>query len=418
MSLLINIGVAVQLILMCIIPASDSYISIAVISIFSIISLISLYYIFMYYYLLPDFKQNILVYLTRLLTIFHGFQIVYNLPIEIVLHCFKKQLIFLLKDHLEILVIVRQRFNPGVLWMAAIVEIIALKTLLKFAPVFYLGMNTTKIKFISLLLPILVFVLQIVFTKTYNAGLCSFIEYYTIDIPDIDQIANSNRKRNSIMIWIFVLAFILLALELYNCVLHEKIKSSVSALSKVFPEVVTRNDIETGTPDDTERRHDEETAGNNQTEEVDNTQIQRVNSNQVSNIGISIPNIDNYVNESTEPENNPDEETNEVNSDIKEDKEPKVIRNDLNSTAAPIVKHKMKIPISYGFVLIMAILVCFNVFILFLNLETENSKVISMISLTLFKIALVNAPFWWILSHTHAKEFAVNRLRQHLVNWF
>ena len=329
----------------------------------------------MYYYLLPDFKQNILVYLTRLLTIFHGFQIVYNLPIEIVLHCFKKQLIFLLKDHLEILVIVRQRFNPGVLWMAAIVEIIALKTLLKFAPVFYLGMNTTKIKFISLLLPILVFVLQIVFTKTYNAGLCSFIEYYTIDIPDIDQIANSKRKRNSIMIWIFVLAFILLALELYNCVLHEKIKSSVSALSKVFPEVVTRNDIETGTPDDTERRHDEETASNNQTEEVDNTQIQRVNSNQVSNIGISIPNIDNYVNESTEPENNPDEETIEVYSEIEEDKEPKVIRNDLNCTAAPLVKHKMKIPISYGFGLIMAILVCFNVFILCRNLETEKIKV-------------------------------------------
>ena len=105
MTLLVYIGLALQLILMFIIPVSDSYISLVVISIFSIITLISLYYLFMYYYLLPDFKQNILVYLTRLLVAFHGIQIIYNLPIEIVLNCFKKQLILHFKDYLEFIIL-------------------------------------------------------------------------------------------------------------------------------------------------------------------------------------------------------------------------------------------------------------------------------------------------------------------------
>ena len=259
MALLINIGVAVQLILLFIIPTSDSYISLVVIFLFSIISLISLYYLFVYYYLLPDFKQNILVYLTRLLIAFHGLQIIYHMPIEIVLQCFKKQLIFQIEDHFEIIIIVRQRFNPGILWMIALVEIIAIKTLLKIAPVVYLRLNTLKTKFISLLLPFLVYVLQIFFTSASNTAIKSLLEYHNIEIPNIKQIPNLNSGRNRTLIWVFILALIFLSLEFYTSFLHERIKSSVLALTKIAPVVETSIDIQTTPFNDTEGQHVGET---------------------------------------------------------------------------------------------------------------------------------------------------------------
>ena len=116
--------------------------------------------------------------------------------------------------------------------------------------------------------------------------------------------------------------------------------------------------------------------------------------------------------ETTEPKNNTDFETKELDSDVKEQKELEMMK---ESTVASRIRQKMRIPVSYGFVLIMAFFVCFNVCILFLNFE--RSKVLNNISLTLIKNVLVNAPFWWILSHSHATDFAANRLRQHVVNF-
>ncbi len=198
----------------------------------------------------------------------------------------------------------------------------------------------------------------------------------------------------------FILALILLILELYSSILHEKIKSTVSSLTKV-----NRIDVDIRTQNDTEQQHVEETTGYEQPEEVDTT-THTVNSGQEQNIGISVTNLNNQGDETTEPENNHDEE------------EPKIIRTKLEFMVEPTIKHKLKIPISYGFVLIMAILVCSNVVILFLNLKTEKNQVVSMISVTSLRIATKIAPFWWILSHSHAKEFAINRIRQHFVNLF
>ena len=258
MALLINIGVAVQLILLFIIPTSDSYISLVVIFLFSIISLISLYYLFVYYYLLPDFKQNILVYLTRLLIAFHGLQIIYHMPIEIVLHCFMKQLIFLIKDDLEVVILITQRFNPAILRMTVIVQIIALKTLLKITPVFYLRLNTSKIKSILLFIPILLYVLQIFFAKPSVAGLHMILEYHNIEIPDLNQMTILNRDTSNRKIPLFmmlILALILLILELYSSILHEKIKSTVSSLTNVNRIDV---DIRTRAQNDSEQQHVEE----------------------------------------------------------------------------------------------------------------------------------------------------------------
>ena len=100
--------------------------------------------------------------------------------------------------------------------------------------------------------------LQIFFAKPGIAGLYMLMEYHNIEIPDLNQMTILNRDTSNRKIPLFmmlILALILLILELYSSILHEKIKSTVSSLTNVNRIDV---DIRTRAQNDSEQQHVEE----------------------------------------------------------------------------------------------------------------------------------------------------------------
>ena len=409
MSQLIKVNILVQLILMFIIPSSDSYFSIAVLSFFSVGSLVSLYYLFMFYFLLQDNKQTILVYLTRLLIVSHTILILHHIPIEIMMHCFKKFLIAYIKETIvsDNLGLVYQRLNPGVMWMITMIEIIVFKTLLRIAPVTYLGMNTKTVKFICAFISMIMFLIQCIFTNSYSDSLFYYLEYHSIQIPEIKP-KKSGSSKNEILAWVFVLAIILILLEIYGSFLHDKLMKSIRFAKTKTPFI---NQVyPTSTQESIEHVEDGHI--------VDNP-VDTADKDNVSTDVFAPPENDKDLN--LGGEGNADT----GDQDGQDDGNPKKLRPldsqtkskaDGKSLNLPITQHKLQSPVSYGFVLMMALLACCNVFILFLNIEVKGSKTINWISFTLFKFEIYNSPMIWILSHPNAKKFALNRLKQNAMN--
>ena len=407
MSQLIKVNILVQLILMFIIPSSDSYFSIAVLSFFSVGSLVSLYYLFMFYFLLQDNKQTILVYLTRLLIVSHTILILHHIPIEIMMHCFKKFLVAYIKETIgsDNLGLVYQRLNPGVMWMITMIEIIVFKTLLRIAPVTYLGMNTKTVNFICAFISMIMFLIQCIFTNSYSDSLFYYLEYHSIQIPEIKP-KKSGSSKNEILAWVFVLAIVLILLEIYGSFLHDKLMKSIRFaktktlfINQVYP-TLTQESIE----------------------HVDDGHIVDDPVDTADNVSINVfdpPENDKDLNLGGEGNAGTDDQAGQ------DDDNPKKLRPldsqtkskaDGKSLNLPITQHKLQSPVSYGFVLMMALLACCNVFILFLNIEVKGSKTINWISFTLFKFEIYNSPMIWILSHPNAKKFALNRLKQNTMN--
>ena len=103
---------------------------------------------------------------------------------------------------------------------------------------------------------------------------------------------------------------------------------------------------------------------------------------------------------------------------------PFYINNDDISTSTDIIEKKSsfglptkkKIPISYRFVILMITIQCVNIVLHVLNEAVIKSSMLMWIQLTTYRLMHLNAPFVWLMSHSDANKFAINRVRQNLVN--
>ena len=457
-------------------PVSSSYFSMIVLSIFFFIGLLSLYYLFMYFYTIPESKQSILIFLTQLLIIAHGLVLINRFLLETLIHCFITKLASFVDDNLEMVCYLRQTFNLGIPWLIIIIEIMVCRTVLKMAPVVFLGMNVLKFKLVCAIIPIVIFSFVGILSQSCNMNILVELIDYSVPISEKTKNKISMNLEQSFPL-VMCLAVLLLILELINTFLCGKV-SSVSKKSKVSP--VNPVTIVTNTERDNEEadkdiehcdQHDlhlvsvahasEENSYKKEKEAPFETNKERIVASKIKGDKQTTSSICNEC--SFDFDNKQENDTSEANEKI-DDKTientssaedgaseivEKVDNKDLNSDKRgnPIkqieqpnnqvnainlsksntlfskikekgipTKLKLKTPVSYGFVLMMAIVLGLNIVLKYINTKFDGNNVVDRIAMANFRIIIFNSPFLWLLSHPAAKKFAVLRLKRNIVN--
>ena len=378
--------IIVQLFITCMLPTSGSYFSLINVSVFFIISSMSLYYLFMYYYTLPIHKQNILIYLTRLLIIVHGVQLLFRLAIEIIVQCFKQEITDLIDNNFDVICYLSKIYNPGLMWLTVMLEIIAFKTLLTRAPVLYLKLNTWITKLICTLIPIVFFAATRFLLKCNKRVSVLVLNYYSINLENADKVISYSSHYGRVS-FVALVAFLLICIEILNN-FTELTQILVSFCSKIktlflqFQICINNHPIQV-----------EQKAYDLELQLEESTQ----NTTSDQKIGFTI----------------------DLFKEL-----PFYINNDDISTSTDIIEKKSsfglptkkKIPISYRFVILMITIQCVNIVLHVLNEAVIKSSMLMWIQLTTYRLMHLNAPFVWLMSHSDANKFATNRMRQNVVN--
>jgi hypothetical protein len=204
------------ILLTCLVPTSDSYFSMLVLSITSIISLSCLYYLFIYYNNLPQHRQNILIFLTQMLIFFHGFNLIQELIKNILLQCFKNQIIELVDNQFLLVCYVWRLLHSKLVWFICIVEIMIFKILLIRGPVLFLYMNNLVIKVICVLIPIIPFGFKLLDFKSERAKSNGFLVIH--DLLEILKIKfkQEHKSKLSNLNLSYKFLIFLICIEFYN----------------------------------------------------------------------------------------------------------------------------------------------------------------------------------------------------------
>ncbi len=446
----------ISIILTFLLPISNSYFSMIVLCILSVISLMSLYYLFMYFYMIPINKQSILIYLTQSLIVAHGLLLINRFFIEIWLQCFLVELTPHIEDNFEIICYLRQTFNLAIPWIIIIIEIMVFRTVLKMSPAVFLGMNVWKVKLVCALIPIMFPCIRLL-TQTCNLSFIAELKEYSVHLSVKTKHEIYTKKSVPMVIGFDVL---LLVLEMYNTFSCNRIpsvfrKNKVKPVNQVVSMIHFEKETEV-TEEQIENCNDEHvlhlqsvaTASFIEEEEkaiqfvsprLDSNHVYKTSSNSnecvskddngqeddtsIASEKFDDESIDNvsytHVNDAPDiddmVENNKDL-TNHMN-------QPTVLHLSKTNTffSKPNVKTsrtktKLKQPVSYGFVLIMAILLGLNIVLHFINVRINKNNVVSRIAHANYRIMIFNGPFIWLLSHQGAKKFASHRLKRSIVN--
>ncbi len=386
MNFQIQLLIIIQLFITCMLPTSGSYFSLINVVVFFAISSASLYYLFMYYYTLPIHKQSILIFLTRMLIVVHGIQLLFRLAIEIILQCFKQEITDIIDNNFDVMCYIMKIYNPGLLWLTVMLEIIAFKTLLTRSPVLYLKLNTWITKLICTLILIVFFIATRFLLKCNKRVSELVLNYFSINLENADKVICYSSHYGRVSFVAFV-AFLLICIEIFNnfTELTQLLVSFCSKIKKLFSQFqicVNKHPIQV-----------EQKAYDLELQLEESTQ----NTTSDQTIGFTIDlfkELPFYIN-----------------------------NDDINSSTDIIGKKstfglpsKKKIPISYRFVLLMITVLCVNIVLHVLNEAVIKSSMLMWIQLTTYRLMHLNAPFVWLMSHPDAKKFAANRMRQNVVN--
>lgn len=365
-SCLWRLCIILLVVLTCLAPASGSYFSMLVLTTSSFISLPCLYYLFVYYYNLPVQSQNILIFLTQLLIYIHALCVLQEFALNILLHCFKNQLIDFVETHFHLTCYLWRIINFRTAWFVCIVEIMAFKTLLIRAPVKFLQMNK-KVKCICVLFPGLVYVLMCLDLSCKVSNSVDLYVLYNVTNIDIRTKQEQSFRLNPA----FLFLIILFCIEIYNNFIHDNISWITFKCSN----------------------HQQQTSISMKQLDVDSTDRSEV---------ITIDTETVTVRFSQHNAVNTAEEISPRNQDIHED---------VTNISKP------KTPVSYRFVLIMAAIgSLINILRNISNNQKEDSYFLSWTILALLRFMVFNAPLLWILSHKKARKFMQNRLKQNMIN--